>query len=103
MSRRSHASGFATRLLAWLAVRLRFLVVPAFAARDFAGKKFSDLDRDAVKALARVASALGRRGDTIVTLWSGWRASKWRYSLTAFGTSLLSRTEWGSRCASSSL
>lgn len=32
MSRRSHASGFATRLLAWLAVRLRFLVVPAFAA-----------------------------------------------------------------------
>jgi putative drug exporter of the RND superfamily len=32
MSRRPHASGFATRLLAWLAVRLRFLVVPAFAA-----------------------------------------------------------------------
>jgi putative drug exporter of the RND superfamily len=31
VSRRSHASGFATRLLAWVAVRLRFLVVPAFA------------------------------------------------------------------------
>ena len=31
MSRRPHSSGFATRLLAWVAVRLRFLVVPAFA------------------------------------------------------------------------
>jgi hypothetical protein len=49
------------------------VLVPAFAARDVAGKKFSDLDRDAVKALARVASALGRRGDTIVTLWEDMR------------------------------
>jgi RND superfamily putative drug exporter len=32
MSRRPHASGFATRALAWIAVRLRFLVVPAFVA-----------------------------------------------------------------------
>jgi putative drug exporter of the RND superfamily len=32
MSRRPHASGFATRALAWIAVRLRFLVVPAFIA-----------------------------------------------------------------------
>ena len=32
MSPRPHASGFATRALAWIAVRLRFLVVPAFAA-----------------------------------------------------------------------
>jgi RND superfamily putative drug exporter len=32
MSRRPHASGFATRALAWIAVSLRFLVVPAFAA-----------------------------------------------------------------------
>ena len=32
MSRRPHASGFATRVLAWFAVRLRFLVVPGFAA-----------------------------------------------------------------------
>ena len=31
MSRRSHASGLATRLLAWVSVRLRFLVVPACA------------------------------------------------------------------------
>jgi RND superfamily putative drug exporter len=32
MSPRPHASGFATRAFAWIAVRLRFLVVPAFAA-----------------------------------------------------------------------
>ena len=32
MSRRPHTSGYATRVLAWFAVRLRFLVVPAFAA-----------------------------------------------------------------------
>ena len=32
MSRRPHVSGFATRALAWIAVRLRFLVVPAFIA-----------------------------------------------------------------------
>jgi RND superfamily putative drug exporter len=32
MSPRPHASGLATRALAWIAVRLRFLVVPAFAA-----------------------------------------------------------------------
>jgi RND superfamily putative drug exporter len=31
VSRRPHSSGFVTRLLAWVAVRLRFLVVPAFA------------------------------------------------------------------------
>ena len=42
MSPRPHASGFATRALAWIAVRLRFLVVPAFAVAAVAAGVHAD-------------------------------------------------------------
>jgi hypothetical protein len=43
--------------------------VPMSAAQALGGKAFGELSRDDVKQLSRVASALGRRADTIVTIW----------------------------------
>ena len=43
--------------------------VPLFAAPALGGKAFGELSRDDVKQLSRVASALGRRADTIPTMW----------------------------------
>ena len=43
--------------------------VPMFATQGLGGKAFGELSRDDVKQLSRVASALGRRADTILTIW----------------------------------
>lgn len=43
--------------------------VPMFAAQALGGRAFGELSRDEVKQLSRVASALGRRSDTILTMW----------------------------------
>jgi hypothetical protein len=43
--------------------------VPMFATQALGGKAFGELSRDDVKQLSRVASALGRRADTILTIW----------------------------------
>jgi hypothetical protein len=45
------------------------VAVPAIATGALPGKLFGDLSKDDVKALAKVASALGRRGETVVTIW----------------------------------
>jgi hypothetical protein len=49
------------------------IIVPAFGTHELGGKRFGDLDREDVKRLARVAGALGRRGDTITTMWEDMR------------------------------
>ncbi|SRR6266567_9205580 len=49
------------------------VVVPAFASKALGGKRFGDLETDDVKALSRIATALGRRGATIVTIWEDMR------------------------------
>lgn len=45
------------------------VVVPTFTASALGGKKFGDLSKDDVKALSRLAGTLGRRGETIATIW----------------------------------
>jgi hypothetical protein len=49
------------------------VLVPTFASSGLAGKRFGDLSRDDVKALARVGSGLARRGDTILMIWDDMR------------------------------
>jgi hypothetical protein len=43
--------------------------VPVFPTHALGGKAFGELSRNDVKLLSRVASALGRRSDTILTMW----------------------------------
>ena len=43
--------------------------VPSAATHALGGKAFGELSRNDVKQLARVASDLGRRSDTILTMW----------------------------------
>jgi hypothetical protein len=43
--------------------------VPMFVTQALGGKAFGELSRDDVKQLSRVASAMGRRSDTILTMW----------------------------------
>jgi len=45
------------------------VVVPTFGTGALGGRPFGELTRDDVKQLARVGGALGRRADTITTLW----------------------------------
>ena len=45
------------------------VVVPTFITGALGGRRFGDLSKDDVKALARVASGLARRSETIVTMW----------------------------------
>jgi hypothetical protein len=47
--------------------------VPTFATTALGGKRFGELDRNDVKALAAMAAALGRRGEIIVTIWEDMR------------------------------
>jgi hypothetical protein len=47
--------------------------VPAFATKGLAGRRFGDLSLDDVKELARVASALARRGETVLSIWNDMR------------------------------
>jgi hypothetical protein len=49
------------------------VLVPIFATSGLGGKRFGDLSREDVKALARVASGLARRGDTVVMIWDDMR------------------------------
>lgn len=43
--------------------------VPQFGSGLLGGRPFGQLTRDEVKRLGRVASALGRRESTLLTLW----------------------------------
>jgi hypothetical protein len=43
--------------------------VPMLATLALGGKAFGELSRDDVKQLSRVASTMGRRSDTILTMW----------------------------------
>jgi len=45
------------------------VLVPTFATHALGGRRFGDLSKDEAKALARTASALGRRGETMLTIW----------------------------------
>ncbi len=45
------------------------VVVPSFASGGLGGKQFGDLSRADAKQLAHVAGALGRNGQTVVTIW----------------------------------
>jgi hypothetical protein len=49
------------------------VIVPAFATKGLAGRRFGDLSADEVKQLARVAHALSRRGETVLTIWKDMR------------------------------
>jgi hypothetical protein len=49
------------------------VLVPAFATKGLAGRRFGDLSQEDVKELARVASALARRGDTVLGIWNDMR------------------------------
>jgi len=49
------------------------VVVPEFNLDFPSGTRFTDLTRQDVERLARYATSLGRRGDTIRTLWSDLR------------------------------
>lgn len=49
------------------------VLVPAFATKGLAGRRFGDLSQEEVKELARVASALARRGDTVLSIWNDMR------------------------------
>lgn len=44
-------------------------VPEGLAASALAGRTFGELTRQDIEQLARVGSALGRRGDTLVVLW----------------------------------
>lgn len=45
------------------------VLVPDIGTGMLAGRRFGDLTRDDAKQLARVASALARRGETLMMLW----------------------------------
>ena len=45
------------------------VLVPTFPGTSLGGKRFGDLSKDDVKGLSRLAGTLGRRGETIVTIW----------------------------------
>ena len=49
------------------------VVVPELSPDLPTGTRFTDLTKSDVENLARYASSLGRRGDTIRTLWSDLR------------------------------
>lgn len=49
------------------------VLVPLFATAGLGGRRFGDLSRQDVKALARVAGRLARRGDTVVVIWDDMR------------------------------
>jgi hypothetical protein len=44
-----------------------------FAPDGAEGKTFGELQRDDLKALTRVAAALGRRADTVMIIWEDMR------------------------------
>jgi hypothetical protein len=48
--------------------------VPAFGTSALGGRAFGELTRAEAQQLARIANALGRRGDTVLTLWSDTQA-----------------------------
>jgi len=45
------------------------VTVPELVQSALAGKRFGDLTRVELRILARIGSDLGRRGETVVTLW----------------------------------
>src|SRR4051812_3661624 len=48
--------------------------VPIFGTHGLGGRRLGDLTKDDVKALARIAGGLGRRSETIVTIWENMQS-----------------------------
>lgn len=45
------------------------VLIPTQLASALAGKRFGDVTRAELQILVRMASQMGRRGDTVATLW----------------------------------